>query len=90
MMLQIAALVSIDKRQVHDVLLPGISKRVFRGVSLAELLDDVTLHLMETIPQTTPERMPVYQLCPHLELRRVKVQAEIAGKGRRKQVWQGR
>ena len=40
-MLYVPVMVSVDKRGVHDLLLPGISSRRFRGVSMAELLDDV-------------------------------------------------
>lgn len=90
MMLSVPVMVSVDKRQVYDLLLPGISPRTFRGVSLAELLDDVALHLMETIPQRSPAKMSIFQLCPNIELRRVKVEVELPGEGRKKETWAGR
>lgn len=89
--LSVAVMVSVDKREVYDLLLPGISTRVFRGVSLAELLDDVALHLMEHIPKEKPGLMGRYQFCPHVLLRRVKIKAEFPTAVARKTVsWEGR
>lgn len=89
-LIHLPVMVSVDKRGVHDVLLPGVSTRVWRGVSLAELLDDVALHLMETIPSTDPAQMPRMRLCPDIELRRVKVTAQIGGTARKPVMWSGR
>ncbi|MFN3201234.1 MAG: AAA family ATPase [Bradymonadia bacterium] len=73
MILPVPVMVTIDKREMAEIRLPGISTRVFRGTSLAELLDDVALHLMETVPQEDAARMWRYALCPDIQLRRVKV-----------------
>ena len=89
-LLYLPVMVSVDKRGVHDVMLPGISQRVWRGVSLAELLDDVALHLMETIPAMDAAVMPSMRLCPDVELRRVKVTARIGGTARKPVLWTGR
>lgn len=89
-MLHVPVMVSVDKRGVHDVLLPGLSNRVFRGVSLAELLDDVALHLMETVPDADPRALPRLRLCPDVELRRVKTTARIGGTPRKPVMWTGR
>ncbi|MEZ4433697.1 MAG: AAA family ATPase [bacterium] len=88
--IHLPVMVSVDKRGVHDVLLPGIASRVWRGVSLAELLDDVALHLMEVIPSMAPAEMPRMRLCPDVELRRVKVTARIGGTPRKPVLWTGR
>ncbi len=91
MLLSVAVMVSVDRREVYELLLPGISERVFRGVSLAELLDDVALYLMEAIPQESASRMVRMQFCPHVELRRVKVRAALEVPGVKKKVeWSGR
>ncbi len=89
-MLHVPVMVSVDKRGVHDVLLPGLTQRVFRGVSLAELLDDVALHLMEIVPGTDPARLPRLRLCPDIELRRVKTSARVGGTARKPVMWTGR
>ncbi len=90
MILPVPVLVSLDKRGVYELLLPGISRKLFRGTSLAELLDDVALHLMETIPQEAPEAMPRFALNPHIQLRRVKITARMAGAARQRPLWTGR
>ena len=89
--LSVAVMVSVDKRDVYELFLPGISEQSFRGVSLAELLDDVALHLMENIPKEKASNMPLYQFCPHIQLRKVKVtvQKPIPGM-RKKEPWTGR
>ncbi len=89
-MLHVPVMVSVDKRGVHDVLLPGVSRRIFSGVSLAELLDDVALHLMEVVPGADPATLPALRLCPDIELRRVKTTARIGGTARKPVMWSGR
>ncbi|MCA9547063.1 MAG: AAA family ATPase, partial [Myxococcales bacterium] len=89
-MLYVPVLVSADKRGVHDVLLPGISSQRWRGVSLAELLDDVALELMEQLPKAEPASVAKYRLCPDLELRRVKTQVRVGGSDRSPELWEGR
>jgi ATP-dependent Clp protease ATP-binding subunit ClpC len=89
-MLHVPVMVSVDKRGVHDLLLPGISSTQYRGVSLAELLDDVALDLMERVPQMRPARLAAYRLCPHMELRRVKITVRVGGTDRKPELWTGR
>jgi ATP-dependent Clp protease ATP-binding subunit ClpC len=89
--LLVPVLVAIDKRDNCELLLPGISTRSFKGPSLARLLDDVALHLMETIPQEKPERMTAYAFCPHLELRKPRIEIELpTGVKKETFVWKGR
>ncbi len=91
MQLSVAVMVSVDKRELYELFLPGISTKTFRGVSLAELLDDVALHLMEVIPGQHASSMVKMQFCPHVELRRVKVSPEFPLEGTKKTVgWSGR
>ncbi|MCK6546153.1 AAA family ATPase [Myxococcota bacterium] len=91
MQLAIPVLVSIDERDRHEVRLPGLSSKVFRGKSLSALLDDAALHLMEVIPKEPASAMPAYVLCPELELRKVKLQLELPEPGRKDtKTWKGR
>jgi len=85
-----AVMVSVDKRQVYTLRIPWVTNQAFKGVSIAELLDDVALHLMETLPKASAEEMAATQFCPHLELRRVKVTAELEGPDKKKPTWTGR
>ena len=86
-----AVMVSVDKRQVYSLYLPGIVRRAFDGVSLAELLDDVALYLMEKLPAEQVEELPIYQFCPDIELQRVRVTIEQTREpGRKKPTWSGR
>ena len=90
-MLSVAVMVSVDKRDVYELLLPGISSKVFRGVSLAELLDDVALDLMEKIPREAGAMMGRFQFCPHISLRKVKITAQLEVPGtKKKKDWTGR
>jgi ATP-dependent Clp protease ATP-binding subunit ClpC len=73
----VAALVALDRRDTWDVRLPGCSNRVFRGTSLAELLDDAALHLMEKVPHWSPEQLDGLLLSPEITVRRVKVEAPL-------------
>jgi ATP-dependent Clp protease ATP-binding subunit ClpC len=83
--------ISVSRREVYTVRLPGLHSEAFRGTSLASLMDDAALYLMEHVPQERPGRMPLYEFCPHVELRRVKVEVELHGPGQKKKpVWTGR
>ncbi len=76
--LSIPVLVSVSAREIYEVALPRTGDR-WRGPSLATLLDDVALALMERLPKEQPERMPLYESCPHVELRKVKVEVRTGG-----------
>ncbi len=90
MILRVPVMVSVNERGVHDVTLPGWSLRSFHGTSLSELLDDVALHLMETLPQASPRGLERLRVCPDLELRRVSVTVELPGPDKKKPTWTGR
>ena len=89
--MSLPVMVSVDQREVYQIHFPGVSEHRLRGVSLAELLDDAALYLMEQIPKESMDKMPRYQLCPVMELRKVKVTLQIpSGVGRKKEPWSGR
>ncbi len=91
MELALPVLISVDERDRHEVRLPGVSSHVFKGTSLAALLDDVALHLMEHIPKEPAERMPSYELCPEVELRKLRITAQIpTGERKETKPWSGR
>lgn len=71
--LAIPVLVSVDERERFEVQLVHDGHPPFLGPSLARLLDDVALYLMERIPNENVDRMPRYELCPHVELRKPKI-----------------
>lgn len=82
--------VSVDRREVYTVRIPGVTTTAFRGTGLAKLLDDAALHVMESVPKETVGRLPRYEFCPHVELRRVKVEVELPGPGKKRPTWKGR
>ncbi len=82
--------ISVDRREVYTVRLPGLDTTAWQGTSLAKLMDDAALHVMERVPQEPVARMPLYEFCPHVELRRVKVEVELSPIGKKKQSWTGR
>jgi ATP-dependent Clp protease ATP-binding subunit ClpC len=88
--LAIPVLVTVGQRDVYEVTLPRLTDK-WRGPSLATLLDDVALALMERLPREAPERMPLYLASPHVELRKVPVTLTTKrGKGEDPEVWKGR
>ena len=89
--LTVPVLVSQDRREVYSVQVPGLSNvfRTFRGPSLARLLDDLTLELMEQVPRLKPEDATRLAFSPYVELRRIKTQLTL-GKGRNEFNWKGR
>ena len=90
MELTLPVLVSVDRREIYSVLIPGVSSlRPFRGPSLARILDDLAMHLMETVPQLTAAQAAELEFSPYVELRRVKVEIPV-GTGREARVWKGR
>lgn len=94
MELSLPVLVAGDQRDRFEVVFPGISMQTFSGPSLAALLDDAALHLMENLPKTSAEQMPKYELCPEVELRKIKVKVRLPapeGARRREEIfWTGR
>ena len=90
MELTLPVLVSVDRRELYSVMLPGISSLgTQRGPSLARLLDELTLHLMEAVPKMAPADAASLVLSPYIELRRVKVEVALSS-GRQAQHWKGR
>ena len=89
--LSLPVLVSVDRRERYELILPGVTEKTFAGTSLARLMDDVALHLMETIPQESPERMSLYEYCPHVELRKVELELKLPTGEKKETVnWKGR
>lgn len=80
----VAALVALDRRDTWEVRLPGTSTHVFRGPSLAELLDDAALHLMEQVPDWSAERLHRLLLSPDVRVRKTEVEASLQVPGSRK------
>ncbi|MCA9566743.1 MAG: ATP-dependent Clp protease ATP-binding subunit [Myxococcales bacterium] len=74
----VAALVALDKRDTFEVRLPGLTQAVFRGPSLAELLDDAAIHLMEHVPKSPPDELHRLLLSPEVTLRKTEVDTAIA------------
>ena len=88
--LTIPVLVSVDKRELYSVRVPGVEDvSVFRGPSLARLLDDLALHLMESVPKMTPAVAAKLAFSPYVQLRRVKLELSW-GSGRQERKWKGR
>src|SRR5262245_49126965 len=84
-------LVARGQREHAEVLLPGISTRRFKGTSLARLLDDAALYLMETVPKEAPRRLIRYAFNPLVELRRAKVVVTLPSSTKKeKDTWSGR
>lgn len=71
--LAVPALVTKNPRQIYEVWLPTVDGTRWSGPSLARLLDDAAVHLMESVPKASAERMRRYELCPWIVLRKVKV-----------------
>jgi ATP-dependent Clp protease ATP-binding subunit ClpC len=87
----VPVLVSKDERNLAEILLPGLSSRRFAGPSLAVLLDDAAIHLMEVVPKEEPRRLLRYAFNPSVELRRVKVEVtRPTSTKKNKEVWKGR
>ncbi len=82
-------MVSVDERERYEVLIPGVKTPRFFGTSLATLLDDLTLHLMETIPKAQAKTIPRFEFNPYVELRKVRLRVERGDK-RDRRVWKGR
>lgn len=81
----VAALVGLGRRDLWEIRLPGVSKQVFRGPSLAELLDDAALHIMEEAPRYAPAQLERLLLSPEVTLRRTEVETRLAfGDARKK------
>lgn len=91
MELSIPVLVAKDHRELAEILLPGISNKRFSGPSLAVLLDDAAIHLMEKVPKEDPRRLLLYAFNPTVELRRVKVEVTLPGSTKKNKItWKGR
>ena len=92
MNLVLPVLVSIDARDLYEVRVPGLPHGPLRGPSLAEVLDDLALDVMEGVPKTPIALLPRYAFCPNLELRKVALQTSLPfGPDKRKRTsWKGR
>jgi ATP-dependent Clp protease ATP-binding subunit ClpC len=91
--LAIPVLISADERERSEVRPARLGLPVFSGPSLPRLLDDLALHVMETLPKEPPERLVLYELSPYVELKKVKLDVpKIAPGGRAKdaEIWKGR
>ena len=88
--LTVPVLVSVDRREIFTAQVPGaLHVRGFQGPSLARLLDDLALHLMEAVPKMTPTEAASLAFSPYVELRRVKLEVPL-GAGKEQQTWKGR
>ncbi|MCB9644630.1 MAG: ATP-dependent Clp protease ATP-binding subunit [Myxococcales bacterium] len=84
-------MVSVDSKETYELFIPGVVTKRFRGVSLAEQLDNVALHLMEHVPRWPIRRMSELSFCPYIELRKVKVEIDLRPlKQKLKKTWTGR
>jgi ATP-dependent Clp protease ATP-binding subunit ClpC len=84
-------LVGVDGRDRFHVRLATAPSREHSGPSLAEILDDLALEVMESVPKASPAAMARYAaLCPDLQLRRVKVTATLPLLGGKPVTWTGR
>jgi ATP-dependent Clp protease ATP-binding subunit ClpC len=84
--LTVAALVGALTSDRYEVRLPGLHTGAFVGPSVAELLDDAALHLMEHVPKWPAERLHRLVLNPDVRVRRTTVQAPLRFLGAKKAV----
>ena len=82
--LTVAALVCQHKGDRASVRLPGLLGKSFAGPSVAELLDDAALALMEAVQGWPQQRLNELLLSPEVSLRKVTVDAEIGFLGGKK------
>ncbi|MEM7678049.1 MAG: hypothetical protein AAF449_18815, partial [Myxococcota bacterium] len=83
-------MVTVDRRELFGVMFPGVANlRSFKGPSLARLLDELALHLMEAADKMSPANLSQLAFSPYVELRRVKTEVSI-GEGRQQTTWKGR
>jgi ATP-dependent Clp protease ATP-binding subunit ClpC len=88
--LTLPVLVGADRRDRFHVRLATLQSREHAGPSLAEILDDLALDVMEAVPKASPAALARYGLCPDLQLRRVKVDADLPLRGAKPVPWKGR
>lgn len=83
-------LVGVDERDRYHVRLATAPSREHSGPSLAEVLDDLALEVMERAPSLPPTALARLVACPDLYLRRVRVTASLPQPTGKPLAWTGR
>ncbi len=84
MELTVAALVGTLSGDRYEVRLPGLWTGAFVGPSVAELLDDAALHLMEHVPKWPAHRLHQLVLNPEVRVRRTTIDTTLMFAGAKK------